>query len=404
MPKSIVHQLSLWTAIAVLALPVMAGAETVRTAEAPRSDADCTALIERWATDAKAAPKRVIDQCKDQLAAAAPAAPAPEATRAMPLAALDPCSGPNAANSVLCWGPWAAIAPAAGAPNLGPQIAAVRDPDTRPDLADRFVPEVDPQTPELPLGACTAGTPCGFATIVSGVTSNGDPENTEFGKFTLAPDGTRFSVDPANGADDINSVAMTTNVMPRPDGYGNMRASGREGNEQSRLIARVAQDEDGQVQLAADVWTHGTSGNAQSGYFAWGTATSQAGLDSLNAGNVTVNYSGPMSVNNLATGAMTVNFGANPTWTGNWSQPATATSTAWSFGAGGAVTGPNLISLPGQFTDNVVGTGNFVQGAIVGEPGGPNGIVHIIDVTLEGQGHIKDVGLLREVSGPAIQP
>lgn len=398
-----IRPLGIWTALAtaavVVALPAMAQAANTPATEAPRSDADCAQLLERWATDAKAAPKRVIDQCKNQLAAK-PAADDHRTPLAAPVAALDPCSGPNAASSVLCWGPWSGIAPAAGAPVLGPKIASVRDPETRSELAEQYVPVIDPQTPELPLGPCTPGTPCGFATIVSGVTSNGDPEDTEFGRFSLAPDGTQFGVDPANGGDDIDSVTMTTNVMPRPDGYGNMRASGRDGDLQSRLIARVVQDEEGQVQLAADVWTHGTSAaNAQSGYFAWGNTISQAGLDGLNAGNVSVNYEGPMSVNNLATGSMTVDFGANPTWTGNWSQPANGDSTGWSFGAGGVVTGPNLISVPDQFTSNVVGTGNFVQGAIVGEPGGAHGIVHVIDVTLKDQGHIKDVGLLREIGG-----
>lgn len=409
MPKINVCHLGIWATMALLALPVMSQAATsTAVKDVPRSDADCAQLLERWATDAKAAPKRVIDQCKEQLAKAPPAAPEPS-ERARPLAermaTLDPCSGPNAASSVLCWGPWAGIAPAAGAPTLGPRITSVRDPETRPELAEQFVPDVDPQTPDLPLGPCTPGTPCGFATIVSGVTSNGNPEETEFGRFNLAPDGSHFSVDPANGGDDIDSVTMTTNVQPRPDGYGNLRASGRDGDLQSRLIARVVQDDEGQVQLAADIWTHGTSAaNAQSGYFAWGNTISQSGLDSLNAGNISVNYSGPMSVNNLATGAMTVNFGANPTWTGNWSQPANGESAGWSFGAGGTVTGPNLISLPNQFTSNVVGTGNFVQGAIVGEPGGAHGIVHVIDVTLQGAGHIKDVGLLREVGGSGLEP
>jgi hypothetical protein len=106
-----------------------------------------------------------------------------------------------------------------------------------------------------------------------------------------------------------------------------------------------------------------------------------------------------MSVNNSTTGNLTVNFGGNPSWTGTWTNP------AWSFGAGGAVSGPNLISLPDQFTSNVTGSGNFVQGAIVGEQGGPRGLAHIIDVTLEGQGRIKDVGLLRDVvAGPAVAP
>ncbi len=375
-------------AIALLALPFQAGAATAR------SDADCAALLERWASDPKAAPKSEVNACKDQLAAIAPAAgPAPEPVAA----AVDPCSGPGAAGSVLCWGPWSALAPAAAAP-----LASLAFPDSSlacaagsPLLAEQCVPQLEPV---LPVAGCEPGTPCGFATIVSGATSNGEADDTAFGRIDLASDGTGFSIDPETG-DPIDSVPMTTVVTPRPDGYGNLRSTGREGDVGSRLIARVEQDEDGEIVLAADVWTHGTRENARSGYFAWGTATSRAGLDALNAGNVSLNFTGPMSVNNATTGNITVNFGGNPNWTGTWTNP------AWSFGAGGSVSGANLISRPDQFTGNVTGSGNFVQGALVGEQGGARGITHIIDVQLEGQGRIKDVGLLRDrVAGPAIAP
>lgn len=375
-------------AVALLALPLHANAAT------PRSDADCAQLLERWAGDPKAAPKSEINACKDQLAAIAPAAgPAPEPE---PVAALDPCSGPDAASSVLCWGPWAALAPAAAGPLVAMDFPETFiDCDAGSELADQCVPQLEPV---LPVEGCQPGTPCGFATIVGGVTSNGAADDTEFGRIDLAADGTGFVINP-DGGGEIASVPMTTNIQTRPDGYSNMRSSGREGDVNSRLIARIVQDDDGDIQLAADVWTHGTRENARSGYFAWGTATSQAGLDALNVGNVTLNFTGPMSVNNATTGNMTLNFGSAPNWTGTWTNP------AWSFGAGGTVSGANLISAPGQFTDNVTGTGNFVQGAIVGEQGGPRGITHIIDVTLEGQGRIKDVGLLRDVTtGPEIAP
>jgi hypothetical protein len=384
-------------AVALLALPFQANAATTR------SDADCAALLERWATDPKAAPRSEINACKDQLAAIAPATgPAPERAAA---AAVDPCSGTGAADSVLCWGPWAALAPAAAAP-----LASLDFPETFiecdsvSDLANQCVPQL---ALVPPMNECQPGTPCGFATIVSGVTSTGEAEGTEFGRIDLAADGTRFVINPQTGdavGGEIASVPMTTNIQPRTDDYHNMRSSGRQGDVNSRLIARVVQDEDGEILLAADVWTHGTRENARSGYFAWGTATSQAGLDALNAGNVTLNFSGPMSVNNATTGNMTLNFGGTPSWTGSWTNP------AWSFGAGGTVSGPNLISRPDQFTGNVTGSSSFVQGALVGEGGGgeqgsPRGITHIIDVTLEGQGRIKDVGLLRDVAtGPEIAP
>lgn len=384
-----------WAFVAPLLLSMLvlpAGARAA-TADTPRSNEECAALLERWATDPKAAPKRVINQCKDQLAALAPAAgpaAAPE-----PVASADPCSGPDAGSSVLCWGPWATLAPAAAAPLV--TLAIPESPiecDLVADLSDQCVPRLEPQ---LPVQGCEPGTPCGFATIVSGVTSTGDVEDTTFGRMDLATDGTSFTIDPATG-EPIPSVGMTTNIQPRDDGYGNLRASGRDGEVNSRLIARVVQDDEGAIQLAADIWTHGTRQDARSGYFAWGTAISQGGLDSLKAGNVTLNFSGPLSVNNATTAAMTVNFGGNASWTGTWTNP------AWSFGAGGTVSGANLISRPDQFTSNVVGSGNFVQGAVVGEPGRA-GVTHIIDVNLQDVGHIKDVGLLREVvTGPVIAP
>ena len=372
-------------AVALIALPMLGHA-----ADVPRSDDDCAKLLERWASDPKAAPKWVIDKCKEQLTRAEP----PAAAEPPPAVVTDtdPCSGPGAGDLVLCWGPWDRLAPAAAGPEVIEPLDRYRDPETRPELADAFGPDLLPDPiPELPLGGCAPGAPCGFATIVSGVTSDGNVEDTEFGRFNLAPDGSSFDVQPQSG-DEINSVPMTTNVQPRPDGYGNLRGRSAPGDEQSRLIARVVQDDDGNVLLAADIWTHGTRENSRSGYFAWGTTTSQAGLDSLNAGNVTASFSGPMSVNNLTTANMTVNFGASPTWTGNWVNP------AWSFGAGGTLTGGNLISQPGKFTENVVGTGNFVQGALVGEAGGPRGLIHVIDVTLADQGHIRDVGLMRDVT------
>lgn len=368
-------------AVAFFALPLLAHAE-----DAPRSDQDCAELLERWAGDPKAAPRSEINSCKDQLAAAPVAAPPAEPAE---LANVDPCGGPDAGDSVLCWGPWATLAPAAAAPLVALALPETPvDCDEISEIAAQCVPKVEPV---LPLEGCTPGTPCGFATIVGGFTSTGDPEDTEFGRFTMTPDGTEFTVDPETG-DPINSVPMTTVVTPRPDdGYGNLWATGREGDAGSRLVARVEQDDEGEVLMAADIWSHGTRENPQSGYFAWGTTTSQAGLNALNAGNVTLNFSGPMSASTSTTGNMTLKFGANPSWTGTWNNP------NYSFGAGGVVSGANLISQASKFTDNVVGTGNFVQGALVGEAGSPRGITHIVDVTLADQGRIKDVGLLREV-------
>ncbi|MBM4220995.1 MAG: hypothetical protein FJ170_03490, partial [Gammaproteobacteria bacterium] len=373
----------LLTILLLFASPLVASA-----AETAQSDADCAALLERWATDPKAAPKAVINACKDQLAQAA-ALPVAEPAQ---IAAADPCTGPGAADSVLCWGPWASVAPAAG----------FRDDPAQPPVPQREIcdarteqcqPLVAVVPPDPPLGSCAPGTPCGFATVVAGISSSDDPEDTSFARFDMAANGSQFTVSPEDGTE-INSVSgMRTSVEHRNDGYENMRSTGRAGDEQSRITARVVRDDEDQVLLAADVWSHGNRANqtSQSGYFAWGTATSQSGLDALNSGNVSVNFSGPMSVDNHTMASMTVDFGSNPTWTGTWTNP------GYSFGAGGVVSGADMISLPGQFTENVVADQSFVQGVLLGESGGARGIAHIIDVTLSDQGRIKDVGLLRDV-------
>jgi hypothetical protein len=94
---------------------------------------------------------------------------------------------------------------------------------------------------------------------------------------------------------------------------------------------------------------------------------------------------------------MTRNFGSNPNSSGTWVNP------AYAFSAGGTVTGADLISTPGQFSANVVAGESLVQGALVGEAGN-RGVAHLIDVTLAGQGLVRDVGLLREVAPAGPQP
>jgi hypothetical protein len=363
------------------------------TPGAPTPD-ECARILDRWAVDGKAAPKSLIDQCKTAAAAGTPIVPPP-----VEAAALDPCGGAGARNSVLCWGPWAGIAPAAGGPPATVAANELRNPDQRPELADQLTPGVNPEGPDFPLGRCTPGAPCGFATVVTGVTSSDDPERTEFARIELSPDGKSFIIRRLDGTT-IGSVPMATVITPRADGYGNLRATGSEGDEQSRLVARVVQAEDGTLLLAADIWGHGSRANGgpvNSGYFAWGTTTSQAGLDALNAGNVSATFSGPMSVNNATNATVTLNFGSDPSWTGNWTNP------AYSFSAGGVVSGADFVSVASQFSDNVVKDQSLVQGAIVGEAGN-RGVTHLIDVTLTGQGLVRDVGLLREVTPASVEP
>jgi hypothetical protein len=400
--------------VLVLAAFTLAGlAPPASAADLTPTAEDCRQILEKAAVDPKAVPKRVVDTCRAAVPDIKPGAGS-NAEDAPRMAATDPCAGPGASRSVLCWGPWNGVAPAAGGPEPV-RVTALQEYEQRPELADAYDPDVNPpdegpempEVPELPQGSCAPGTPCGFATVVDGVTSSDDAEDTIFARFFMTPSGSSFGVDPEDGSPDISSVGgMDTTITDRPDDYENLRASGRSGDEQSRLVARIIRgnggSDDGDIILAADVWSHGNrgTGDAQSGYFAWGKTISQAGLDSLNAGNATVNFAGTMSVDNATVAAMTVNFGANPTWNGTW----TNSADAWSFGAGGVVTGADLISVPGQFTSNVTGDGNYVQGALVGEPGA-QAITHIINVNLADQGLIKDVGLLREVTpGPMVGP
>lgn len=379
-----------------LALLLLAWFSGAQSANPSMADRDCTEILERYARDPSSVPQHLVDECKEKMAMADPdAAPLPEPDIRARIAAVDPCSGQDAAKSVLCWGPWTDLAPAAAAPPVLPSLPdGIDDCGDLSQIADRCVPLLAQVTPVPPLPGCPPGTPCGFATVVDGVTSgsNVPAANTTFASFDLAQDGTSFSVSP-DGAPAIASVPNMTPVIVNrvpPDGYQQLFSDGVAGNDQSRLASRVVTANNGDILLAADVWTQANSATlaAKSGYYAWGIGTSQVGLNNLNAGNVSVAFTGQMLVDKATTGTITVNFGSTPGWTGNWTNP------AYNFSAGGTLTGADLISVPAQFSANVTGANDFVQGALVGEPGS-QGITHIIDVTLAGPGRIKDVGLLR---------
>lgn len=367
--------------------------------ETPTLDnAECAAVLETWASDPKAAPKRQVDQCKQQLSAADPGVrhwPAPAA--GLPDNVDDPCAGPNAGASVMCWGPWSALAPAAGdAPPSLPVVAEVPSHDPRPEDASAYAPELSPQSlvPEPPLGSCTPGAPCGFATVVEGPTGNADAADTRFASVALAADGSRFSIDPGRPGQIDSVTGMNTAYLDRPDEFENLDARGRSGDEQSALFARVKRDPgSGELQVAADIWTHGNraSRTANSGYFAWGQATSAAGLSALASQGAIVSFSGPMSVDNRTTGSMTLDFGAQANWSGSWVNP------SYSFTAGGPISGVDLVSDSSRFSANVL-PGSLVQGALLGEPGNQS-VAHIIEVNLSGTGLIRDVGLLSQSIG-----
>lgn len=348
------------------------------------SGVDCAAVLESYAANPKAVPKSVADACQ-QAINIAPGAGSAAPLAAAPVAA-DPCSGAGAQSSVQCWGPWQApLQPLAG-PILAAQYLTPFD-EPRPEL---LALEVDPPPPfDPPVTPCAPGLPCGFATVVSGTQNVAPAEDTVFARFDLAQDGSQFVVDPASGDPEIESVTgMSTIYSSRPDQFENMRASGADGDLRSRLVARVLrQGQD--IQISGDIWAHGNvaTGDANSGFYAWGIAATQADLDALTNLGATLNFSGPMSVDNSTAANISLSYAATPSWTGNWTNP------AYAFSAGGNVSGANFLSDPAQFSTNV--QDGFVQGALVG-PAGSRAAAHIIEVTLDGQGLIRDVGLLAE--------
>lgn len=353
---------------------------------------DCMDILERWAADPSSVSQQLVDTCKEMLAGE----PADEPVT---IASVEPCVGPDAARSVHCWGSWGGPALAAGAP-VPVRIAGL-GPDLRPEDASNFNRRIEgptpPAQPPLPLRSCTPGASCGFATVVTSLIGQGPPDETNIVPFQLAQDGSNFTVNPGEAGEIASVMGMATrfNVV---NGIENIRARGNQGQQASRLFARVFRDNANNIAQSADFWGHFNGNNTQSGFFAWGIATPQNQLDTLNRTNggqgISISFAGRMSVNAQTNSAMTVNFGVQPNWTGNWTNP------GYTFNAGGPVTVVDLVSDPAQFSANVQ-PDSVVQGAILGEIGN-QAIAHFIDVNLQGVGNVKDVGLLREVVPPAV--
>jgi hypothetical protein len=349
------------------------------------SEADCAAILDNNGIAPKSVPAALVDSCKN--------APLVAPAAAAIAAAADPCSG-DAINSVYCWGPWTGLAPAAGGGANAPAILSAQD--FRPEFAERFGSDVDNPAPpplNLPLGPCIEGASCGFASVVAGGSGNGSAADTELSTFSLAADGSSFVV-AAGESNEIQSVAMTPSLAPRGGDNYVLDAVGVEvagpDTQVSQLQARVTSADGVTIIDAADRWANANvvTGvvDAQSGYFAHGTATTLADLDQLRNLNATVNFAGRMSVDPGTTANITLNYGTASTWTGNWSGN-------YGFDAGGAVEGANFVSDASQFSGNVAG--GYVQGAVLG-PLGDQSAAIAVDVTLNGIGNIKDVGLLQQ--------
>jgi len=346
------------------------------------AERDCADILELWANDPDSVPRHLVDECKERMALAESIPViAPAAGTAAAKQPADPCVGPGAAGSVNCWGPWSALAPAASGVAAPANLLPVDEFNIRPELASQFDPS---------FGSCIPGTPCGFATIVDGVSGQAPGADTTLAQFDLASDGSQFTVAPGQAGEIASVGGMAPTFIDRPDSYENMRASGADGNLVSALIARVTRDTDGNIVTSADWWAQGNTDTlaANSGFYAWGVSMSQTDVNALNNAAISAVFSGSMSVDNTTIATITLNFGANANWTGEWNNP------AYSFDAGGALIGVDLISDSAQFSNNV-GANSYIQGALLGDSASKS-IAHVIDVDIAGAGRIKDVGLLRE--------
>lgn len=351
--------------------------------DAPISDQDCQAILENYAASPKAVAPDVVKACQE-IVAMAPAAGAP--------AAADPCVGADAGNSVYCWGDWAALAPAAAGGGAGSDSIYEHD-FTQEELG--LEPLLDPS-----FLVCAPGSQCGFSAFVEGFAPP-TSDNATLVRFELPnDDGTSFINDPggAETGTQITSQPLDPNFSPIGAGLNSMFAVTFSPTGFSLVNARVSCDPctdggGGTIIYAADTWQNqDDQGNFTNGVFGWGRAATQANLDSLSAGNATLNFSGLMSLNSAINADLTLTFGNGSGWSGQWSDGGQI-----DFDAGGAISGASFVSDPGQFSGNVTNANNgaLVQGALVGIVG-DQAVVHGIDVNLAGVGNVRDVGILRE--------
>lgn len=365
------------------------------------SDSDCQDILARWNSDPASVPQQLVDTCRGQIASAAGAvsvtANQTEESVSGP-AGGDPCGGPNAANSVFCWGRWSVLAPAAGGA-AGVSSTAIEDPRIRPELAEELEPQltmvdppIEPPVLAMPLGSCGTGVPCGFATLTDGLDTVANGDETTTARFDLQTDGSQFTVDSGGN----NQLVSNDNMVQTPS-IGLAKYESVQGDTASQFIAELDQN-GGDLNSAYGFWKHGqtanqTPDNTNSGVFVWGLTSSQATLDSLNNGgaDISVAFSGVMLGDTTTATSMTVNFGAQPDWVGNWSN----TTAAFDFSAGGNVVGVDLISDPTRFSGNVIPDQSFIQGVLFGELGDQS-IGHVIDVTLTDGRILRDAGRLTQ--------
>lgn len=435
------------------------------------SKRDCAEIMSKYAQDADSVPAHLVAGCQEMMAAdrvAVAEEPAP---------IQDPCADDAAAASVRCWGPWSALAPAAGGA-VNPAITDIGDFDTRPELADRLTAALDPVDPVVPvvtdpmmpvdpapvdpmppvagpdpmmpvdpvdpmpvdpidpvmpvdpvppvvvvdpvdpvippvvdpgpnvptppqtagLNLCETGADCGFSVLDPAFCSH--PEDQTVGTFTINRDGDRFAFD-QGGPDEIRSV---DNGHHKTTFEGQTAYRGEHNGYESGFAGEMQTNANGKLVQASGIWGHGATGfidnhltanltEANGGRYVWGNTSNQHTLDSLNNGGqgISLHFLGNNMISTDTAASVTVNFGTQPNWTGEWENSATSVG----FSAGGDVQGVNLVSDSSQFSANIVADQSFIQGLLLGELGAQS-LATALELVLQDGTIIKDVGLLQQ--------
>lgn len=178
---------------------------------------DCIKLLEQWARDPSSVPAHLVQGCQELLAAEK------AADSALQAAVLDPCADPAAADSVRCWGPWAALSPAAGG-NSEPRITVHDEFELRPELAQDLTPGVrTPNPPVVDPGPMdpTEPTDPTDPSMPTDPTDPMDPGEPSDPTDPMNPVGPTDPTDPMNPVDPIDPVDPTPPIVrpmpPQPE-------------------------------------------------------------------------------------------------------------------------------------------------------------------------------------------
>lgn len=414
------------------------------------SKQDCVEILAQWAQRPDSVPAHLVQGCQELFAA--------DEVASVDEPIKDPCADPAAANSVQCWGPWAALNPAAGPEADADQQLVIHDEyDYRPQFADTAsigndptdpnttnppltsdpmapidpIAPIDPMTPVVPItpidpmtpvdpmtpidpttpvdptnpppfASCEAGASCGFAVLDPNFCAL--PEDQTVGGFDLANDGSAFVFDDAGD----NEVRSLTN-MSATSYQGEDAFHASNGTVESGVAGRFDTDDNGDLILASGLWGHGTEGfvehgvshtdrPADGGNFVWGVASSQQTLSELSTQGIN---NGGAGISLHFAGSLQRNTDTQAHITvnfgssANWRGQWDAANTDHSFSAGGNVQGANLLSDASQFSANVDAGRSAIQGVLLGERHSLS-VIHALDIALKNGALIKDVGHLIE--------